>query len=33
MKGISNVQPEDLHLKQRVKHINFEDDHVMQKTL
>ena len=33
MKGISNVQPEELHLKQRIKHIPFSEDHAMQKTL
>lgn len=33
MEGISNVKPEELHLKQLVKHITYEDDHVMQKAL
>ena len=33
MKGKSNIKPEDLHLKQLVKHIPFEEDHVMKKSL
>jgi hypothetical protein len=33
MKGISNVRPEELHLKQLVRHITYEDDHVMQQAL
>lgn len=33
MKGKSNVAPEELHLKQMVKHIPFEEDHAMIRTL
>jgi hypothetical protein len=33
LKGKSNVTAEELHLKDRVKHITYEEDHVMQKAL
>ena len=33
MKGKSNVSPDELHLKYRVKHIPYEEDHVMQNAL
>lgn len=33
MKGKNNVAPEELHLKKLVKHIPYEEDHVMQKAL
>ena len=33
MRGKQNVDPEELHLKQQVKHIPYSEDHVMQKAL
>jgi hypothetical protein len=33
MKGKSNVTPEEMHLKDRIKHISYDEDHVMQKAL
>jgi hypothetical protein len=33
MRGKNNVDVKDLHLKQHVEHIPFEEDHVMKKAL
>jgi hypothetical protein len=33
MKGINNVTPEELHLKTLIKHIPYEEDHVMIRAL
>lgn len=33
MKGIKNVTPDQLHLKTLVKHLTYEEDHVLRKAL
>ena len=33
MRGKTGIDPSELHLKQLVKHIPYEEDHVMQKSL
>lgn len=33
MKGKKNISCEELHLKSRVEHLSFKDDHVMQRAL
>jgi len=33
MKGKQNITPDQLHLKTLIRHINYEDDHVMQNAL